>query len=154
MDVSDLLAVDVVLSDVAARDKADLLRQLAAVAAPRVGRPERDVLDALRAREQLGSTALSKGLALPHARIEGVPPFILMARLRRAIDYEARDDEPVDLVFLVLWPVEAPEGFLPALSALCRVLRQPGVARRLRDAGSAEAAAAVLRRSDTLRETV
>ncbi len=139
------VTVDAVLPRLSVRDKADLLRQLAATAAAHVGLPERDILEALRARERLGSTALSKGVALPHARLDGVPPFILMARLDRGIDYEARDDAPVDLVFLVLWPAEAAEGFLPTLSALCRGLRDTQVPRQLRRAETADAAEAILR---------
>ena len=59
---------------------------------------------------------------------------MLFARLRRPVDFEARDEEPVDLVVLVLWPEDSPEGFLPALSEICRSLREPPVLRRLRSA--------------------
>jgi PTS system nitrogen regulatory IIA component len=54
------------------------------------------------------------------------------------VDYEARDEEPVDLVILVLWPQESPDGFLPALAETCRALREPQVLRRLRAAATAE----------------
>ena len=84
---------------------ATLLQALAAEAASRLGRPEGEILGALQARERLGSTALGRGVALPHARLAGDdPPVVLFARLRRPIDYEARDEEPVDLVILILWP--------------------------------------------------
>ncbi|RYJ00503.1 MAG: PTS sugar transporter subunit IIA [Acetobacteraceae bacterium] len=70
---------------------------------------------------------------LPHARLEGaLPPVALFARLRRPVDFEARDEQPVDLVILVLWPEASPEGFLPALAETCRSLREPQVLRRLR----------------------
>ena len=103
------------------------------------GARRREILEALQARERLGSTALGRGVALPHARLEGdAPPLILFARLRRPIDFEARDEEPVDLVILVLWPEASPEGFLPALSDICRSLREPQVLRRLRSARTPE----------------
>ena len=66
------------------------------------------------------------------------PPVVLFARLRRPIDFDARDDEPVDLVFLVLWPAAAGKGLLPAMSEICRALREPQSLRRLRLAETPE----------------
>ncbi|CAH2605484.1 PTS sugar transporter subunit IIA (plasmid) [Rhodovastum atsumiense] len=141
-----LSATDVIL-DLAAADKQDLLRLLAAESASRLGRQEQEILDALQARESLGPTALGRGVALPHARLEGdPPPVMIFARLRRAVDFEARDERPVDLVILVLWPEASPGGFLPALSEACRALREPQALRRLREASSAEEIVAILER--------
>lgn len=147
MGISDrITAADVVL-DMSASSKRALLQQLAAEAARRLHRPEEEILGALQDRETLGSTALGRGVALPHARLSGdQPPVMLFARLRRPIDYEARDEEPVDLVILVLWPEAEAEGFLPALSDTCRALREPQALRRLRAAASAEEVVALLDR--------
>src|SRR5690606_6985762 len=99
-----------VLLDVDASSKRTVLQHLAAEASGRLGRTEQEILDALKAREKVGSTALGRGVALPHARIEGgIAPTMLFARLRRPVDFEAPDEEPVDLVILVLWPAESPE---------------------------------------------
>lgn len=145
MQITGLISADDVALDLSAASKRKLLQALAAEAASRLGCPEQKVLDALKAREQLGSTALGKGVALPHAQISGSEfPVVLFARLRRPIDFEAGDDEPIDLVFLVLWPEAFPEGFLPALSEICRLLREPEMLRRLRLAKSPEEAAALL----------
>jgi len=138
MRTTELFPDTGILLDLHAAGKRDLLERLAAEAATLQGRDPGAVLDALLAREKLGSTALGRGVGLPHARIAGeFPPLMLFARLRRGLDFEARDDEPVDLVFMILWPETAPEGFLPALSELCRALRDPQVLRRLRQASSA-----------------
>lgn len=145
MGITDHLSAADVILDLAAANKRTLLERLAAEAAGRIGRPERDILDALQAREALGSTALGRGVALPHARLEGDPPPVaLFARLRRPIDYEARDEEPVDLVILVLWPEASPEGFLPMLSETCRSLREPQTLRRLRSARTPKELVALL----------
>jgi PTS system nitrogen regulatory IIA component len=145
MRITDLSADDVVL-DLGVESKRDLLRTLSAEAASRLGRPEQEVLDPLEARERLGSTAVGRGVALPHARISGNnPPIILFARLRRPIDFEAKDDEPIDLVFLVLWPDAFPEGLLPALSEICQMLREPETLRRLRAVKSPESVVTLLR---------
>ncbi|HEY8611821.1 MAG TPA: PTS sugar transporter subunit IIA [Roseomonas sp.] len=128
--------------------KSGLLHSLSAEAARRVGRPEQEVFDAVQAREQLGSTALGRGIALPHARLDGIDaPLALLARLRRPIEFDAKDGEPVDLVFLVIWPTASPEGFLPALSDICRVLRGSQTPRQLRHAKSPEEALDLLRQS-------
>jgi PTS system nitrogen regulatory IIA component len=147
MGITDRISAADVILDLGASSKHTLLQTLAAEAARRLGRPEEEILDALQDREGLGSTALGRGVALPHARLAGDdPPVMLFARLHRPIDYEARDEEPVDLVILVLWPEASPEGFLPALSETCRALREPQALRRLRVARSAEEIVAILNR--------
>lgn len=135
MRITDLLSTADVALDLGATNKGAVLQLMAAEAARRLGRPEREILEALQARERLGSTALGRGVALPHARLDGdLSPVMLFARLRRPVEFEARDEEPVDLVILVLWPEASPEGFLPTLSETCRSLRDPQVLRRLRSA--------------------
>lgn len=124
-----------------------LLEVLSDEAASRLGRSSQEILEALRDREQIGSTALGRGVALPHAELSGThPPIVLFARLQRPIDFDARDDEPVDLVFLVLWPAGAAKGLLPAMSEICRALREPQALRRLRGAASAKEVVAILDR--------
>jgi PTS system nitrogen regulatory IIA component len=150
MGITDLFSADDVALDLNTANKTSLLHLLAEEAAERMGRPEQEVFDALQAREGLGSTALGRGIALPHARLGGNDaPVALFARLGRPIDFEAKDGEPVDLVFLVLWPEDSPEGFLPALSGICRALREPEVPRRLRLAKTPEEALAVLRQAES-----
>ena len=145
MGISDRISAADVVLDLDVGTKRGLLQALAARAAQRLPRPEPEILRALEDREALGSTALGRGVALPHARLAGDdPPVILFARLRRPIDYEARDEEPVDLAILVLWPEAEAEGFLPALSDTCRALREPQALRRLRGARSAEEVVALL----------
>jgi nitrogen PTS system EIIA component len=150
MGISNQFSAADVILDLDAATKQDVLRLLSAEAAGRLGRPEREVLGALAARERLGSTALGRGVALPHARLAGsFSPLALLARLRRPVDCEARDDEPVDLVILVLWPEASPEGFLPALSGIVGALRNPQILRQLRRASTPGELAALLRGSVT-----
>lgn len=147
MGITDHFSTADVVLDLGAASKRSVLQLLAAEAAARLGRPEREILDALQARERLGSTALGRGVALPHARLEGAsPPVVLFARLLRPVDFEARDEEPVDLVVLVLWPEASPEGFLPALADTCRSLRDPQILRRLRSAQAPEEVMSLLAR--------
>lgn len=152
MGITDHLSAADVILDLGAATKPAALQLLAASAAERLGRPEAEVLDALQARERLGSTALGRGVALPHARLDGDPaPVVLFARLHRPIDFDARDEEPVDLVIVVLWPDESPEGFLPMLAETCRSLRDPGTLRQLRGAATPQEVVAVLAGSGAAR---
>ena len=142
----DLFSAADVILDVAASNKARLLEFLATEAAQRHGLAVRSVLDALKAREQIGSTALGKGIALPHAELRGAEsPAILFARLSRPIDFDAEDDQPVDLVFVVLWPPANRKGLLNAVSEICGALRDPQALRRLRAVASPEEVAQIVR---------
>jgi len=152
MALSDHLSSADVMLDAGARNKQDLLATLAAEAASRLELSSQDILDALQAREQLGSTALGRGVALPHALSPGVmAPVVLFARLRRPIDFDARDAEPVDLVFLALWPAPAAKGLLNAMSEICRALREPEILRGLRLAKTPDDVIRLLREQDAAR---
>ncbi|WP_424812325.1 PTS sugar transporter subunit IIA [Roseococcus sp. YIM B11640] len=149
MSLTDLFPGAAAVLDLAPADKAQLFQMLAGEAARRLGRDERDVLAALQSRERLGATGLGRGIGMPHARMEGLDQQVsLLARLAKPIEYDARDGEPVDLVFLVLWPEEQAEGFLPALSGICRALRAAQLPRHLRQADTPAEAARLLQEAD------
>src|SRR5690242_12860340 len=123
MQIEDLIARTSVLVDLQANDKHQLLVLLARRAAALTGIDEKLILDGLMKREELGSTGMGEGAAIPHARIQGISkPIGLFARLKRPIPYQAIDDKPVDLVCLLLLPTTG-RGSEP-LAALARVARQ------------------------------
>ena len=137
MKISDFLTPSHVMLDVRASDKSRLLHQLSAKAAVEVGLDAADVSKQIVKREELGSTGVGNGVALPHARLKGLKtPVGLLARLRRGIDYEAIDDQPVDIVFLLLLPNDAK---LNALACVARALRIPKALQRIRDASDRDA---------------
>ncbi|MDU0338420.1 PTS sugar transporter subunit IIA [Bosea rubneri] len=104
------------------------------------------VLQALNAREQLGSTALGRGVALPHARTDVLgEPRVALMRLEQPVDFGAADGDPVDLVLAVVWPAEAMDDFLGTLSKFCKMMREPRLLQGLRDAADSEAASQLLR---------
>ena len=145
MRVSDLLKPESVIADLRVADKGRALRDLARRAAPLAGVPEAVVRDALLAREELGSTGVGAGVAMPHARIAGLDGIhTLFARLSKPIDFEAVDGRPVDLVFLILAPEGAGAAHLAALACASRALRDPTTARRLRETTEADALYAIL----------
>ncbi|MGA8690701.1 MAG: PTS sugar transporter subunit IIA [Methyloceanibacter sp.] len=140
MKISDLLSPADIVLDVRAKDKSRLLRELSTRAAAEVGLDADQVSEEIAKREELGSTGVGNGVALPHARLRGLKaPFGLLARLRQAIDFAAIDDQPVDIVFLLLLPESADGAQLNALACVARVLRDPEALRRLRGASDNEA---------------
>lgn len=151
MAISDHFSASDVMLDVSVRNKRDLFELLAAKAASRLARSTAEIVNALQSREDLGSTALGRGVALPHAELHGaVLPIMIFARLLRPIEFDARDDEPVDLVFLVLWPAAATKGLIEAMSDICRVLRDPEVLRRLRIVETSDDVAQLMRNQGRL----
>jgi nitrogen PTS system EIIA component len=145
MPLSDLVAPQAVMPALKVNGKKQALQELAARAADLTGLDERDILEILQQREKLGSTGIGNGIAIPHGKLTKLERmFGLFARLDRAIDFEALDGQPVDLVFLLLAPESAGADHLKALARVARVLRSPDTAKMLRDSRDTEAIYAVL----------
>lgn len=105
----------------------------------------RDIVAAAMERERLGSTGVGTGVALPHARIEGIDKvYAIFARLETAIDYDAIDERPVDLVALLLAPSDAGGAHLRALAKVSRALRRQDMRQRLRAAPNGESLFTIL----------
>src|SRR5205814_8656466 len=103
------------------------------------------IFESLWQRERLGSTGIGEGIAIPHGKLPGLDHlFGLVARLERPIDFEALDGQPVDIIFLLLAPEGAGADHLKALARVARALREPEVARKLRNSHDADALYAVL----------
>ena len=108
-----------------------------------------ECVQALADREELGSTGLGNGIAIPHARVRGLQQAAgMIATLRRPIDFEAVDQEPVDIAILVLLPEQSGGEQMKVLSRVAKVARQEQVMNALRRAESAEDAMDILRRAD------
>ena len=146
MGILDHLSAADVMLDVSVRNKSNLLEIMAAEAAGRLGCSQQQILDALQSREALGSTNVGKGIALPHAQLQGsARPIVLFARLRRPIEFDIGDAQPVDLVFLALWPAAATKSLLDAMSEIARALRDSELLRHLRLAETSEHVIQLLR---------
>jgi PTS system nitrogen regulatory IIA component len=140
MDLSDLIEVSSVLPALKANSKKQLLQLMAEKAAAATGLPEREVFDTILQRERLGSTGVGNGIAIPHGKLPGIRKITgVFARLESPIDFEALDDQPVDIVFLLLAPETAGADHLKALSRIARVLRDADTVNKIR--GSTDAAA-------------
>ena len=135
MDIRAFLLQNDVIVDVRASDKVQLLKDLSTRAALEVALDPALVSTEILKREELGSTGLGSGVAIPHARIPDLSkPCGVLARLKRALDFAAIDGELVDLVFLLLLPSSTGGEQLNALAAVARQLRKPTIASKLRKA--------------------
>ena len=133
MDLADLIAPEAVFPALKAKTKKQALQELAQRAAKLTGVDAREILDTLLQRERLGSTGVGRGIAIPHGRVPALHKIVTMfARLDEAINFEALDDEPVDLVFLLLAPEHAGADHLKALARISRLLREPSSIEKLR----------------------
>ena len=138
MPLGDLIGPDQVVVGLKVAEKGQLLADLSRRAAAALSLPQSIVLQALLAREQLGSTGLGRGFALPHARLPQLSRvYALLARLARPIDYEAVDEKPVDLVVLLLTPESAANQHLATLAALSRPFREEAFVAQVRKAPDA-----------------
>ena len=145
MLLTDLVAPNAIIPALKVNGKKQAIQELAARAAELTGQNERAVFDILMQREKLGSTGVGNGIAIPHGKLPKFTRlFGLFARLDRAVDFEALDGQPVDLVFLLLAPETAGADHLKALARVARLLRDPQVAHKLRESRDAEALYAVL----------
>jgi nitrogen PTS system EIIA component len=145
MTIGDLIGPEQVAVGLRVADKAQLLGELARRAAAALGLEQPALLRALLAREQLGSTGLGRGFALPHARLPGLKRiYAFLARLGRPIDFDSVDEKPVDVVVLLLTPESAASQHLATLAALSRPFRDDTFAQQVRKAADATALHRVL----------
>ena len=145
MPLSDLVAPSAIIPALRVNGKKQMLQEIAAKAADLCGQTERGVFEILLQREKLGSTGVGNGIAIPHGKLPKLGRlFGLFARLERPIDFESLDGQPVDLIFLLLAPETAGADHLKALARVARLLRDPEIARKLRESTDADALYAVL----------
>ena len=148
-DLSLLLPPHAVRCNLAAGGKKPLFAILAALAGDLYALDERVVAERLAERERLGSTGFGAGVAIPHAKIDGLGQVVgAFVRLAQPIDFAAADDLPVDLVFMLLSPVDAGADHLKALAQVSRALRDRAFTAKLRGAASDDALFALIGAND------
>jgi len=145
LEIGDLITPRSVIAQLRAPGKKQVLQELARRAATMTGIADKRIYDALLERERLGTTGIGTGVAIPHCRLPEVDRLYgMFARLERPVPFEAIDDQPVDLVFLLLAPTEAGAEHLKALARVSRLLRDRPMCEKLRGANSGDALYALL----------
>lgn len=139
MEISDFLAPDAVFTDIKATSKKQALEEMSRRAAKLTGLHERAIFDVLLERERLGTTGVGRRVAIPHGKLPDLDQLYgFFAVLEKPIDFEAVDNEPVDLIFLLLAPESAGADHLKALARVSRLLRDQGRCGRLRATSDGE----------------
>ena len=145
MEISVLITPEGVIAQLRASSKKQALQELAKRAAAVSGAEERAIYDVVTERERLGTTGIGMGVAIPHARLRGLTQLCgVFARLEKPIDFEAIDDQPIDLIFLLLAPEGAGADHLKALALVSRLLRDRAMCEKLRGTDKPDALYALL----------
>ncbi len=135
---SSLLTGNGIILDAVPGEKDELITRVAGLLDDSDVSPQ-TIANKLRAREELGSTALGYGIALPHARIQGIQaPRAAFIRLAQSLDFDAPDEEPVDIIFAMLVPAGANEEYLRLLATLAKMFNNPDIRDQLRSASTQE----------------
>lgn len=150
MEIVDLISPEGVVSNLRATSKKQALQELARRAADLTGLQERAIFDVLLERERLGTTGVGNGIAIPHGKLPNLPRLHgLFARLEKPINFDSIDEQPVDLIFLLLAPEGAGADHLKALARVSRLLRDKPTCEKLRGTDSSEGLYALLTESPT-----
>ena len=145
MEISDLITPDSIFSKLPATSKKQALQELAKRASDISELNERVIFDALIERERLGTTGVGNGIAIPHGKLAGLDRLHgLFARLDKPIEFESIDEQPVDLIFLLLAPECAGADHLKALARVSRLLRDRSTCEKLRGSEDPNALYALL----------
>ena len=145
MNLAEIISPRGVIANLRVSSKKQALQELAKRAAEITGEPERAIFEVLLERERLGTTGVGNGIAIPHGKLASLPRlYALFAKLEHPIDFDAIDEQPVDLICLLLAPQTAGADHLKALAQVSRLLRDRQVCEKLRGANSPEAIYALL----------
>ncbi len=140
MEIAELISTAGILPNLRVTSKKQTLQELAKKAAEITGLPERAIFEVLIERERLGTTGVGHGIAIPHGKLAELDKLHgLFARLETPIDFDAIDEQPVDLVCVLLAPEKAGADHLKALARVSRLLRDKSICEKLRGADSADA---------------
>jgi PTS system nitrogen regulatory IIA component len=138
MLLSEVLKEENVLADLSAKDKRTVIEEMAEAVSRSYGSVDRTALvQVLLEREKLGSTGIGDGVAIPHGKLVGLDrPIVAFGRSRKGINFEAIDDQPADLFFLLVAPENASGIHLQLLARIARILGSSSVRKKLREGRS------------------
>ena len=150
MEIVDLITPQHVIPKLRVTSKKQALQELSRYAAEITDQHERTIFEVLLERERLGTTGVGEGVAIPHGKLPALDRLYgLFARLDAPIDFEAIDEQPVDLIFLLLAPEAAGADHLKALARVSRLLRDKETCDKLRGSDTAEALYVLLTQTAT-----
>jgi PTS system nitrogen regulatory IIA component len=151
MNLKDIMNADAVRFSSHTSSKKRLLQEISEQAASVYDLDAADVVAALTEREKLGSTGVGRGVAIPHARFDGLDRvYGFFTRLEKPVDFDSVDRQPVDLIFTILAPQKEGAEHLKALALVSRTLRSENTCSKLRANDDAAALYALLTQADNI----
>ena len=151
MNINHMLSADAIIVNFESTSKKHILNKLCELAEKKIKVNSRNLLETLTKREKLGSTAVGNGIAIPHANVPNIDkPYVFVATLLNGLDFNATDDQPVDIIFLLVASDNEGSEHLQALALISRLLRNKELTTKLRGCKNTEAALAVI--SQSIRE--
>jgi len=148
MELNTILEDGAIVANLKATSKKQALQELALRAADVTGLDERAIFSVLMDRERLGTTGVGNGIAIPHGKLAEVDRvYGIFARLDKAVDFQSIDDQPVDLIFVLLAPEDAGADHLKALARVSRLLRDQDTCKKLRATSDTDALYAIITES-------
>jgi len=150
MKLSELLSEQHIALDVEVKTKEEIIGTL--VDALANGYDRQSLLDAIMEREKLGSTGIGHGVAVPHVKLDAVDTAeIAFGRSAQPIDFEAIDDEPCSLFFLILGPArqDAQEKYLQTMAKISRLMRNADIREALASVSTSAEALAVIAENES-----
>ncbi|MDG1020413.1 MAG: PTS IIA-like nitrogen regulatory protein PtsN [Emcibacteraceae bacterium] len=145
MELSNLINLETIYPNMKASSKKQLLQELGTIVKDKIGKPIFEIASVLMERERLGSTGVGHGVAIPHGRFSELDQICgVFVKLDKPVNYDSIDDQPVDLIFLLLAPEEAGADHLKALAKISRIFRDQATCAKLRGADNSDAIYAIL----------
>ena len=146
---ANLITADCVIVNLRAGNKRQVLQELARKAATLTGHSEDAIYEVLNERERLGTTGIGHGIAIPHGKLPGLDRVHgVFAKLDRPVDFDAIDDQPVDLIFLLLAPADCGADHLKALAKVSRMLRDRILCEKVRGSSTCDAIYALMNQTE------
>ncbi|MBF0241670.1 MAG: PTS sugar transporter subunit IIA [Desulfamplus sp.] len=139
MKISDILDKDSIIADLRSKDKKGVLEELAVPISKITGTETKDIVKVLLEREQLGSTGIGGGIAIPHGKISNLKSIVVGFGLsREGVEFDSLDNRPVHIFFLLIIPTDSKSVHLSVLAQISRLLKQSHFKENLLKAESAE----------------
>ncbi len=152
MEINELISPEDIVANLKSTSKKQALQELAKRVADASGENKRGIFDVLMERERLGTTGVGNGIAIPHGKLKKITRLYgLFARLENPIDFQAIDNQPVDLIFLLIAPELGGADHLKALARVSRLLRDKAICKKLRGTETIEGLYAILTESTETR---
>ena len=149
MRISELLDKDSIIADLQAADKKGAIDELAKAAAAATQASDSDIAKVLMEREQLGSTGIGGGIAIPHGKLNSVEGISIgFALSRNGVEYDSLDGRPVHIFFVLLTPENSTGGHLKVLAQISKLLKMDQFKNQLLNAASADDVFSVITEHD------